>query len=309
MRLTARGLVVAGALIVAVIGLALPAQAGPGDFVNCEQHPTAPECLVDPRTPGAPGRGGGGGGGSAECRNWQGQVVPCSIPGKGWYGGDGCWYRPATGNDLALAEALGGKPIPPGQWYVGSCGDPLTNWWPTGYIKYRVFGPDGPSAEVLADEAVKRLRLPAPIIRMNPVVKLDPTKPPAQVVYVPTWFWVESTSWGSRSATASAGGLSVTATAKPVTVVWSTGDGASETCAGPGTPWTSDMDPAKPSPTCGHTYANPSGDGSYSVRATVTWEISWAGGGESGTRPPLTTTASVDLRVLEAGGLNTNGTG
>src|SRR5262245_20496080 len=86
MHLTARGLVVVGALIVAVIGVAGPAYADPGDFVNCQQNPTAPECVLDPKTPGAPGDGGGGGGGggSAECRDWQGKVVPCQIPGKGW---------------------------------------------------------------------------------------------------------------------------------------------------------------------------------------------------------------------------------
>jgi hypothetical protein len=43
------------------------------------------------------------------------------------------------------------------------------------------------------------------------------------------------------------------------------------------------------------------------LRATVTWEISWAGGGESGTRPALTTTSDMALQVLQAGALNSNG--
>jgi hypothetical protein len=305
MRLTTRGLLVVGA-VVAMVGLAVPAQAGPGDFVKCQQNPTLPECLVSPRTPGAPGNGGRGGG-DVECRNWQGKVVPCYIPAKGFYGGDGCWYQPATGNDLAAAEALGGKAIPPGRWYVGACGNPLTNFWPAGFVKFRIFGPGGPSVDVLADEAVKRLRLPAPIIRINPVVKLRPDRPPAQLVYVPTWFWVDSGSWGTRSATASAGGLSVTATAKAVKSVWSAGDSShAETCHGRGTPWKSGMDPSKASPTCGHTYTTPS-TGTYTVKATVTWEITWSGGGQSGTRPPLTTTADMALQVVEGGALNNRG--
>lgn len=307
--MTLQKLGVLGALVIAVIAIAAPAYADPGDFVNCQQNPTAPECVLDPKTPGAPGNGGSGGGGgsSAECHNWQGTAVPCLIPGKGWYGGDGCWYQPATGTELAAAEALGGKAVPPEQWYVGACGDPLTNFWPANLVKLRLFAGQGPGVDVLADEAVKRLRLPAPIIRMNPVVKLDPDGPPAQVVYVPMWLWVDSSSWGARSATASAGGLSVSATATPVRIVWLTGDGGSETCNGPGTPWTSGMNPAKASPTCGHTYTAPSTGETYTMRATVTWDITWSGGGQTGTRPALTTTSEVALRVLEAGALNTSG--
>jgi hypothetical protein len=99
----------------------------------------------------------------------------------------------------------------------------------------------------------------------------------------------------------------VTATAKATKVDWSTGDGASRTCNGPGTPWTSGTDPAKESPTCGHTYTTLPKGGTYTLRATVTWEISWAGGGATGTVPALTTTSAVDLQVREAGALNSNG--
>jgi hypothetical protein len=123
---------------------------------------------------------------------------------------------------------------------------------------------------------------------------------------VPTWLWVDSGSWGTRQATAAAGGLSVTATAEPTRIDWSTGDGATEKCGGPGTPWKSGLDPSKAS-SCSHTYitASPPG-GAYTLRATVTWEISWSGGGESGTRPALSTTSQMALRVLAAGGLNAN---
>ncbi|MEJ3741731.1 hypothetical protein WEI85_00315 [Actinomycetes bacterium KLBMP 9797] len=303
MYLTARRVGLLGALVVAMLVLATPALADPGEFVNCEQHPTAPECVLDPSVPGSPGDDGGTGGSAAECRDSGGRVVPCYIEGKGWYGGDGCWYQPATGNDLAAAEALGGKAVPPDRWYIGSCGDPLTNFWPAGLVTFRLYGGQGPSLDLLADQAVRRLRLPAPVIRVNPA-------PPApQVVFVPTWLWVDSSSWGERSATASAGGLSVTATAKPTKVKWSTGDGATVTCNGPGTPWKKGTDPKKTS-TCGHTYTRPAPTGgTYPVSATVTWEITWSGGGESGTRPALTTTAEAELRVVEAGALNSNGAG
>ncbi|GAA4174541.1 hypothetical protein GCM10022251_74170 [Phytohabitans flavus] len=230
-------------------------------------------------------------------------MVPCHIPGKGWFGGDGCWWQPATGNELAAAEAGGGKAVPPQRWYIGSCGDPLTNFWPASLVRFRQFAGQGPSRDLLADQAVRRLRLPAPLIEVNP-------RPPApQVVFVPTWLWVDPGSWVERSATASAGGLTISATATPATVVWSMGDGQQVTCHGPGTRWRSGMDPSLRSPSCGHTYTAAPPSGTYPVRATVTWQISWSGGGESGTRPALTTTAQAQLRVVQAGALNSSGTG
>jgi hypothetical protein len=235
------------------------------------------------------------GSGTSACHDQIGHVVPCFLEGSGWYGEDGCYYQPATGANLAGAQALGGVPNPPGAWYVGVCGYPPV----PGLTRFRIFGtPPGP--QLLADEAVKALRLPTLMIRVNPA-------PPApQIVFFPTWVWLGGDSWGLRSATASVPGMSVTAMAKPVSLVLSTGDGAIATCSGPGTPWTPGIDPAAASPSCGHIYITP---GSYTLTATVTWSVTWAGGGATGTVPALTTTAAVDLRVKEAGGLNTNGVG
>jgi hypothetical protein len=301
MYLAARRWGLLSVLVIAMVSVAVPGFAAPGDFVNCEQRPTAPECVLDPHVPGSPGDEGGQAGGAAECRDSGGRVVPCHIPGKGWYGGDGCWWQPATGDALAAAEALGGTAVPPERWYIGSCGDPLTNFWPASLVRFRLIAGQGPSAAVLADQAVRRLPLPAPTIRVNP-------RPPTpQVVFVPTWLWVDAGSWGERSASASAGGLTVTATATPTTVQWSMGDGRQVTCRGPGTAWRSGMDPSMRSPSCGHVYTTASPAGRYPVRATVTWEITWSGGGQSGTRPALTTTAEAQLRVVEAGALNSNG--
>src|SRR5690606_13770044 len=122
----------------------------------------------------------------------------------------------AEGVDLAAAEAVGGRVEPPAYWYVGSCGDPVTGTWPSGLIRYRIFAVD-PGIRLLAQEAIKHLRLPAPVIRLNP-------GPPApQVVFVPTWLWIDPVVWTARSATASAGGLSVTAVGTPMRVTWTTG--------------------------------------------------------------------------------------
>jgi hypothetical protein len=69
------------------------------------------------------------------------------------------------------------------------------------------------------------------------------------------------------------------------------------------------MDPAGASPTCGHTYTSVPPGGVDTLRATVTWEVTWVGGGTSGSVPPLTTAAALNLRVQEAGALNAKGVG
>lgn len=283
-----------------VLGTAAAAHAGWGDPVNCTTDPTNPACVIVITDPG--GGNDGGGGGTSGCHDYKDRLIPCFIDGKGWWGGDGCYYQRATGNDLQLAELLGGTVPPPGFWYVGTCGDPLTNWWPGGLTKYRVYGPN-PGVDLLAQEAVKRLTLPAPQIHVNPDAATS------QVVFVPTWLWVEPATFTSRSATASLAGLSVTAVAKPTKVTWSTGDGDNTvTCGGGGTAWVRGTDPAAASPDCGHTYTTTSSaqaDGKFTLRATITWEISWSGGGQTGNEPALTSTSAVQVRVAETSVVNT----
>jgi len=281
-----------------VLGLATPAAAGGTDPVNCSQNPSEPRCDVHAGDPGGTGSGlsgsGGQAGGSRVCHYPQThEIVPCSLPQYGQFSDDGCYYKPATGVDLGAAEALGGKAKPPARWYVGACGNPPI----AGYVRFRIFdGAAVPDPADLAADAVKKLHLPRPGIRVNP-------QPPAtQLVFLPTWLWLDDASWDARSATAAVPGLSVTATAKPARLVFSTGDGTSMSCRGPGTAWTAGMDPDAASPDCGHIYTEP---GSYAVNGTVTWHITWAGAGQTGTVPDLTTTSTLALTVTDAPALNT----
>jgi hypothetical protein len=281
--------VAAGLLLVAAAFVAAgPAVADAWGKVDCTKTPSDPRCVITVGTSDAPGSKGSDR--TSACKDGVGRVVPCFVEGAGWYGGDGCYYRLATGTELSAAEALGGVPSPPGRWYVGQCGSPPT---PT-VTRFRIFGtPPGP--QLLADEAVRALRLPTPVIRVNPA-------PPApQIVYVPTWVWLDAGSWGRRSATASVPGMSVTAIATPVKLVISTGDRVSVTCQGPGTAWTVGSDASTASPTCGYTYTV---GGLYPLQATVTWNVSWAGGGVTGTAPLMTTTATLTLQVVEKPVLN-----
>lgn len=131
---------------------------------------------------------------------------------------------------------------------------------------------------------------------------------------LPTWLWLERGDWVPVSATASVPGVSVTAVARPESVVWSMGDGHSVVCKGPGTAFSRSAkgaaDAGKSSPDCGYTYRSSSagepGD-AYRVSARVRWSVSWSGAGQSGVFPGLTTEASVSLRVAESQALNTDG--
>jgi hypothetical protein len=270
------------ALLLGAPSTAALADGGVGG-VDCKQNPNAAECNVDAGTPNKPGNGGSGGNGGSDDG---------SGDGSGGYSDPNCHYERA--NPQPAPPAGGGE----GAWYVQICligdgkGGPSQSppmWMAT--------APQLDPAE-LARTARSKLQLPTPGIRTNP----DARK--AEVlVTVPVWFWLDGSSWGSRSATASVPGMSVTATASPQKVVWQLGDGKSITC-GRGTVWPPGTDPKKASPTCGHTYDLPA-PVTLTLTATVTWTVTWAGGGQTGTVPNLITTAQTTVHVAEAPAINT----
>lgn len=127
-------------------------------------------------------------------------------------------------------------------------------------------------------------------------------------VGVPLWLWVtpSATTWGPNTASASAGGVTVTATAKVSSISWRMGDGSTVTCSGPGTAYTAARG-MSPSPDCGHLYRAPSSGqpgGKYEGTVTSTWTVDWAvtGGGQSGqlteVRESAFTVAVGELQVV-----------
>lgn len=209
----------------------------------------------------------------------------------------GCRYVPVD------HPAPSGPSPEPGGWFMYLCSpdgkDPDSHgpvWIPAGANAPAL------SPEQVAQTARRQLRLPAPVIAASPSG--------TQLVRLPTWLWL-SGGWLQSSATASVPGVSVTATAKPVTVHWSMGDGNTVTCTGSGTPYQAGADPASGSPDCGHTYLRSSAREPgqvFAVSATVQWSVTWSGAGQSGTFPDLTTTSATTFRVAESHALN-NGTG
>lgn len=200
---------------------------------------------------------------------------------------DNCGYRPS--DFRPSTGPVGGVLL--SSWFEGVCSA-------TGVIQTPVELPAALSPEVVAGLARDQLGLPEPLIAMSPEAD--------QLVNLPTWLRVAS-GWETRSATASVPGVSVTATARPVSVAWLMGDGHTVTCTGPGTRYHSGLDARSSSPDCGHTYRRSSAaepHHTFVVTTTVRWKVTWSGAGESGSFADLATTATTRVRVAESQALN-----
>jgi len=239
--------------------------------------------------PGTPGRAGSAGGPVAP------PVPPAQAVPAAAVSVDPC----AAGMDRGQCLAS----LPPANLTMLACGGPAFPCQPA--------APAGPGVAVapavpavaavpaipprdVALMAVKQITVPSPVIRTSPTREL--------IVGFPTWMWLDSSSLGSRSTTASVPGVSVTATVTPVEASWDMGDGSAVTCAGSGTPYTRGVDPLASSPTCGHTYTHP---GELTITVRTRWAVSWSGAGTGGTLPDITVAASRPIRVIELQAVNT----
>jgi hypothetical protein len=210
-----------------------------------------------------------------------------------------CEYELADPQPPAGSEFWEGHdPAEGGAVYLRTCGS-LTN--------FVYGGPGGPPAAavdpaVLAQQALDKMLLRGPEIGITP-------RPGGKgVVGMPVYMWTErgAETYGPNVASASAGGITVTATAKVSKIVWNMGDGKTVTCTTAGTPYKAEYG-KKPSPDCGHRFTAPSSttaSGKFHVTATSTWTIDWAA--TSGPTGQLTETrdSAVDITVAEVQVLN-----
>ncbi|RPK55816.1 ATP/GTP-binding protein [Streptomyces sp. ADI95-17] len=158
--------------------------------------------------------------------------------------------------------------------------------------------------EVVARQAVDSMKLDVPDIDINP-------KPGGRgLVGMPVWMAVDrsATTYGPISASATAGNVTVTATAKVAKIVWSMGDGAVVTCTSPGSVYKKSYG-MKASPDCGHVYKQASDSvpgGKFRVTATATWAVNWQVAGGSGETGQLTEVRSsqVALTIVESQAVN-----
>lgn len=147
------------------------------------------------------------------------------------------------------------------------------------------------SPEVLGDVALAQLVVPLP----DPVMAPPPNN---QLTGLTTWLHLPG--WDERSVTASAGGVSVTAHARPIEARWSFPDG-SVTCHGPGPRWSSSV-PDDAETSCGHTPVTASftRDVPDEMSVAVTWDRWWTSStGATTDVGPLTRTTTQPLVIRE----------
>jgi hypothetical protein len=159
----------------------------------------------------------------------------------------------------------------------------------------------GPTPRQVAEMAIDQMNLQAIEIGIVP----EPRPGYVGIVGQPVWMWATNpgpSTVGPITASASSGGITVTATARIHRIIWTMGDGASVVCSGPGTPFT-DANAGTASPDCGHVYTTSSagkpGD-KFTVTATSDWVIDWAGAGQTGTIRMGELERSVQIAVGEA---------
>jgi hypothetical protein len=276
--------------------LSVPALAD----TECGQtDPWSGVCLVwvqVPGTPGAPGtpdEDGPKDSGSGEACYWdpakQGIAnppagpVPCESDSGYWSNTLNCYIKIMDPQPEAGDPAWQGHE--PGDGSVYLCFQPQT-----GIILYHWSSnpPDrageGPTPRVVAEQAVESMGLKAIRIGITP----EPGEDSVGIVGMPVWMWAkepDGETVGPATATASAGGITVTATAKLHKVTWAMGDGTTVVCRTAGTPYQAEFG-MHASPDCGHTYVTSSAgqdDDRFTVTATSDWIVSWSGAGQTGT--------------------------
>jgi hypothetical protein len=222
--------------------------------------------------------------------SYSGKEVPCRD-GSSWWSNDRDCY-------VSLADPQPPKSDP--EWEGHTTGAIYECYSPAlvgmrMYTFWSATSPPGPAAppdpRVLALQAIATMRLRAIGIGIVPEAQAGSVG----IVGLPTWMWVANPgqhTWGPITRTASSSGYSVTATAKVQRVVWAMGDGNTVVCTKPGTSY-ADSFGKRASPDCGYTYTR---QGTYTVRATSYWRVTWAGIGQSGTIPlDFTRTAVITM--------------
>jgi hypothetical protein len=259
---------------------ALPAAAGPRDTGSGQS------CYFDPSKQGLTGTPAG--------------PVRCTSQYGMWSNTYNCYISPAD------PEPPGGDPSwqghQPGDGAVYQCYQPQTD------LAIYIWAQDpppssstGPTPREVAQLAIDRMNLEAIDIGIAP----EPAADSVGLVGMPVWLWVkhpDGPTYGPETASASAGGITVTAEARVHLITWDMGDGTEVVCRTAGTPYEPSFG-KRESPDCGHVYDKSSAhqpSGKYTVTATSDWVITWSGAGQTGTIRLNGLSRSVEIAVGEA---------
>lgn len=228
--------------------------------------------VVDPGDPGdeTPGdEDSGEEGGQQRCR-FQGAVIPCVTSHGIWFSSRQCYAQPLEPQPLVGDPRWKGHD--PSEGAVWQCLRPGVNQ------VWLFFFVPGDSTPRLVDpgelgrEALDTMHLAVPDIHLAPG-QAGPT-----YVHMDTWLWVGAGQFESLAKTVTAGGTTVTVAAEPIRVWWDLGDGTELSCASAGRGWKSDLGEGATTD-CSHVYETTSASepgASYTVRAAIYYEASWA---------------------------------
>jgi hypothetical protein len=227
-----------------------------------------------------------------------GREVPCSDPLFGtWSNANQCYIR------LADPQPPPSSPFWQGRYPEGAiydCVDPSSGPYSNGARFWLPDGADvGMTPEQAAEAVVRRMDLRAADIGIVPEDR------PGSIgaVGAPVYMWTARgpATFEPQTLTASAAGITISATARVDRIVWSMGDGATVTCRTPGTPY-EDRYGFNPSPDCGHRYTRTSAGqpgNAYPITATSFWVVDWTGPGGSAGQITLDLTSRTSIQVGE----------
>jgi hypothetical protein len=285
------------ALATSLLGLAsAPAYTDP---VCTRTDPATGICLIWVEVPGNPGDPVDGGGdgpkdtGSGAACYWDGTdqgitkpppgPVSCSSEDGYWSNGYRCYIQLLDPQPAAGDPSWQGHEPDDGAVY--QCYQPQTD------LLILVWSADpppnagtGPTPREVPQLAIADMKLTAIDIGITPRA----ADGSIGIVGMPVWMWAANPkehTWGPITASASAGGITVTATARVHKITWDMGDGNTVTCTTAGTPYKAAYGNKK-SPDCGHVYttsSSPEPDQKFTVTATSDWVIDWEGAGQTGT--------------------------
>ncbi|MGW1364902.1 ATP/GTP-binding protein [Streptomyces chartreusis] len=282
--LTPLGLGLSAALLSSAI-LPSGAQAAPIEGGSCDGNGQWVVCEADDSSSSA------------------GQGAKPSTDGKGSSKPPPCTYEKMDPQP-PVGSGFGGDRKPGEVAYIRTCKS-----GPDGApIRSVIIADEGADVPVVDPQAVAQLAV-ARMKLLGPKVA-SPRAAGKYTVGVPMWLWVDQspTTFGPNTASATAGGVTVTATASVASIQWDMGDGTEPvTCTGAGTAYKAEYG-LKASPDCGHLFRTTSAgksDGKFQGTATSTWTVTWQvnGGGGNGQFTEIRTTdfaaAVGELKVLD----------
>jgi enoyl reductase len=243
---------------------------------------------------------------------------------------EGIWAESSVGADWVSRQRdfyVNGNPhkdfeVPnssKGLWWNGvpnpsRIGDPASlscfqehyDWVLTGNMPKTALSVD---PKVLAEAAYDRIRVPDTQVSLSPDAK--------QTVNLNTWAWLDKTTFHPVSVTARLASLGIWATTTATPVALHLDPGTSDADVYPssgdctinngsiGTPYAKGDE--NKTPPCGLTYrrSSTSNGGTFPMKATITWKISWTGTGGTGNDLPGGTFGNTtDVTVQEVQTVN-----